>query len=294
MKSCQLFWLLYLSGFTLLLTSCDANQRRDVDLFKPRPAASSSYLALYGPAPVAPSGTYQALVGFLPRVDAPDKVSPFPVFQATSREAVLRLLQRLVSPEIDLLRRYDLLNPFPAGTRVLSIQQQGDVVNIDLSRQVLRQSNPVLRRAMVLSLGHALKQFPGIDKVIVSVEGIPLASQNGHIFSPSDLEVVIPGAPRIVGVAAVGESGSANPRSLAIYFDRPVVVKELLLTDDQGRVLDGEFSLDYFDMVVQLRPHASRRLTPGMRVRVLWHVADTLGVNGTGEHIFHLQRPDQP
>jgi hypothetical protein len=260
----------------------------DGDLFKLRPVASAAYLTHYGPAPVISAGSYQALVGFLPRIDAPAKVSPFPVFQVASQDAILRLLQRLLSADPDLLRRYNLVNPFPVGTRILSLNQQNEVVRIDLSRHVLRQQNISLRRAIVLSLSHSLVQFPGISKVLVTVEGIPLAGADAYHAYLNPIDVVAPSTPRIVGAAAVSTSSGEEPDSISLYFDRPVSIKDLQLIDDHGMVITGNIALENFDMTVLLRPSSPKQIHAGMRVRVTWEVLDALGESGRGEQLFHL------
>lgn len=282
-----IFRLLVLAA-VLHCVACDARRSDDSDLFKPRPVASAAYLTHYGPAPVISSGSYQALVGFLPRIDSPQKVSPFPVFQATSQDAILRLLQRLLTADSELLRRYDLVNPFPLGTRILSLHQQNEIVRIDLSRHVLRQQNVNLRRAIVLSLGHTLVQFPGISKVVVTVEGIPLSGSDVHHSFLNPIDVVAPSAPRIVGAAAISISGNEQPDTISIFFDRPVSIKELLLTNDHGIVIDGNVTMDNFDMTVLLHPSSSKQIRAGMRIRVLWEVFDALGESGRGEQLFHL------
>ena len=279
----------FLLALALLLAGCDI--RKDLDEFgsMSRAHASSAYLVYFGPAPVTPSGSYRAMAGFLPLANDFSKVGPFPLFIASSPEPMLRLVQRLVSIDPGVIEPLGLINPFPHGTVVLSLRQQGDLVMVDLSRQAARQKNFLVRRAMIMSLGHLLEQFPGVKRVMVSAEGVPLTTFGGMTFRPGSLQVVSPGPPRPVGVVGSWSGSGGKVEEIAVWFDRPVTVSDFHLRDDVGHVISGEIKRQPFDLGVRLQPASSPVLREGMRVHVVWKAVDALGDVGQGESTFHLR-----
>lgn len=279
-----------LLAVALLVSGCDMRQGLDELGPMSRAHASSAYLVYFGPAPVTPSGSYRAMAGFLPLANDFSKVGPFPLFIASSPEPMLRLVQRLVSVDSGVIAPLGLVNPFPHGTVVLSLRQQDDLVMVDLSRQAARQENFLVRRAMIMSLGHLLEQFPGVKRVMVSAEGVPLTSFGGLTYRPGPLQVVSPGPPRPVGVVGRWSGNIDKVDELAVWFDRPVSISDFHMSDDTGRVIVGNVNRQPFDMGVLLRPESSSVLREGMRIHVVWEAVDAIGDSSQGESIFHLRR----
>jgi len=271
---------------------CGCDMRRDFDEMgtTSRALASSAYLVYFGPAPVAPSGSYRAMAGFLPLANDFNKVGVFPLFLSSSTDPMLRLAQRLVSLDPGVIEPIGLVNPFPRGTVVLSLRHQDDLVVIDLSRQAARQKDFLHRRAMVMSLGHLMAQFPGVKRVMVSADGIPLTSFGGLTFRPSPLQVVSPGPPRPVGVVGIWDESGKKIEGIGIYFDRPVKVSGFQLNDDAGRNIVGDIASEPFDIGLLLTPRTSPGLREGSRIHVAWKAVDALGDASLGESVFHLRR----
>lgn len=282
----------FFSIVVLLLLACGCELRQGLDEFgaSPRAYASSAYLVYFGPAPVAPSGNYRAMAGFLPLAKDFSKVGPIPLFISSTPDTMLRLVQRLVSLDPGVIEPLGLVNPFPRGTVVLSLRHQGDVVLIDLSRQASRQKDFLYRRAMVMSLGHLMGQFPEVKRVMVSAEGVPLTSFGGMSFRPSPLQVVSPGPPRPVGVIGTWDKSGVKIDEITVIFDRPVTVSGFRLTDDSGRDIVGDLNRQPFNMGLLIRPDANLALREGSRIQVAWKAVDALGDGSHGESVFHLRR----
>lgn len=96
-----------------------------------------------------------------------------------SARAILGLL--LAGPETSGLE-----NPFPEGTRLLSCQEEGGTMKVDLSEKYGGLSGIHLSIAdYCITL--SLCQLKGVDKVSVTVEGDPLPYRERQMFSPGDV-----------------------------------------------------------------------------------------------------------
>lgn len=287
----KMIHLYSLAVAVLLLFGCEMNQQLPEFATTARVSPSSSYLVYFGPAPTVPTGSYLAMVGFLPLANDFSKVGPLPLFLSATPDTMLRLAQRLVSLDPGSIEPLGLINPFPRGTVVMSLRHKDDLVMIDLSRQAARQKDFLYRRAMVMSLGHLMSQFPGVKRVMVSADGVPLTSFGGLTFRPSPLQVVSPGGPpHPVGVLGSWDKNGNQIEEIAVYFDRPVTISNIELIDDAGRGIKGHPARQPFDMGLVMRLQAPPSMREGTRLHVAWKAVDALGDAGHGESVFHLRR----
>lgn len=278
-----LLWLLLLSG-------CEAGWDGGAGPDGTRAMASPGYLIYFGPAPCVKADHYVALVGFLPRVEAPAKVSPFPLFVPAVQYRMEVVAQNVIGFDQHRSRLFGLYNPFPPGTAVRGLIQKKDVVFIDLTRQAGRETDILRRKSMVMVLGNTLMQFPGVKMVVVSSEGFPLLGPKASFYSANALDVSAPGIPRLVAIEAKWDKVEPEDQTITLFFDRPIVPKQIRIADDDGRTIFGESHTGEFDMSIAMHPAAPHVLQEGKRVRVEWKVTDRLNGKGSGEQLFHLHQ----
>jgi hypothetical protein len=97
-------------------------------------------------------------------------------------------------------------------------------------------------------------------------------------------------APRyILSVTAVKDKGAKNVEEVSVYFDRPVDIKELTLSDRTGKPFAGEVFHSVFDMAAVLKPKAPAVFKAGMPVKVRWKVLDKLARAAEGDGEFSLE-----
>ncbi|MDP8969221.1 MAG: GerMN domain-containing protein [Actinomycetota bacterium] len=131
----------------------------------------------------------------------------------------------------------------PAGTAVLGVAIDGDVLVVDLSEAVRSGSGSARERAFAQQLAHTAAQFDGVDAVRLRVEGRPLAELWGHLdwsrpitpdpfaLSPIDIE-----HPRWGQRLPVGE---LTVTGQATTFEATV---DLLLIAPDGAVAEDSFT----------------------------------------------------
>lgn len=294
MCSAGLLCRILVLGFSLVLGACEGSFPALSEPVPVRMPASVSYLLYFGPPPRSVGARVEALVGFLPRIDDPARLSPFPLFLPVSSNQLLHLADQVIKMEDDLAATMGLVNPFPQGTRIQSIRRDGAALHVDLSLQATRQPNPVLRMAMAKALRYALTQFQGINSVYLSVDGIPLTVPGRAASIKDPLDVVGPGPPRVLGVVGIPFDPRQRLESIAVYFDRPVTLQHLSLTDEAGHSISGNISVSRFNMVAQIQTSALASLQEGAGVRVAWQVVDALDTASSGERTFHVVRHLHP
>lgn len=256
--------------------------------------ASEAYTTYFGEPPKVSGGTCYALVGFYPRAENPAKVTPVPHFLLSEKKQRQLLVQQLIKggalPGLEDL----FVNPFPPGTRLLSITMNGVTMNVDLSAEVLEQKDPVLQKGMLAALGHTLIQFDPVENLVITAAGTPLPWMPGSSYSPLQASVIAPQEPRpLQAVAHYGED-SEVPEEILVFFDRPVSVSEFSLAEPGGREVGGNYYTSVFDMAVVLHPENPDRLLAGERIRVAWRVTDRLGRSSAGQETVVLQRQERP
>jgi len=250
----------------------------------PQPArisATAAYEKYFGPAPTTDKGTCFAFVIYFPSAREAGKVVPFPFF--TFDEASIRkvAVERLLSGMDVGSYRGEFLQPFPAGTRIVSMDEAQGTVTVTLSHSMQDKAAEPAARAIALTL----RQFKGVAAVRIKVEGVerPLDVQ-------ADESVVLPpGPPRLLSVTAVKDKGAKAVGEVNAFFDRPVEITSLNIMDNAGKPFEGDVYHSVFDMAAVMKPRQPERFTAGMPVRVRWDVRDKLGRTAQGTDTLPLE-----
>jgi len=131
------------------------------------------------PAPTLPP-TVQI---YVPRVDSkgelryeqqPVKVNSFPdAYRAVFEE---------------LMRRTPV---FPKGTRLLSAERKGDLLQLNFSRELIQnfEGGSDTEAALINALTRSASSFPGVQKVQILIEGKSVESIGGHLDISKPLPV---------------------------------------------------------------------------------------------------------
>jgi predicted DNA-binding antitoxin AbrB/MazE fold protein len=106
---------------------------------------------------------------------------------------------------------------------------------------------------------------------------------------PSPSSVLEPSPPRLLSVTAVKDKGAKDVEEVSAYFDRPVEIRELTLSDRTGKPYAGDVYQSVFDMAGVLKPKYPAVFKAGMPVKVRWKVVDKLGRAAEGEGEFPLE-----
>lgn len=282
----------------LLLAALAGCERREEAKKEPATAAgnveaSQAYRSWFGEPPTVAEGTCFALVGYYPLAAAPGKVTPFPLFMFNREDQLQVVTEQLLRWGEGWDMGGAALNPFPAGTELLSLVRTGDMVRVELSEPALSGGDAAGQRLILAVLGHTLTQFEGVARVQVVAGGALLPQQAERGFYPDPEAVAPPGEPRALTVAGVWEAGAASPEEVSVFFDRPLRVEEVRVSLD-GRRLEGDYFTSVFDMAVVIRPKEPAQLREGLPVTVAWRVVDRLGRKGEGEKVFTLGRVEHP
>lgn len=277
--------LLSLPLLFALTIGCEKKQTPPAASQPAKIVATPAYEKYFGAAPVTDKGSCFAFVIYFPSAKEPSRVVPFPFFSfdegSIRKVAVERLLGGM---EIGSYAG-EFLQPFPKGTRIASIAESQGTVTLTLSKEfgpaVKEKSAEFAARAIVLTL----RQFKGVSGVRIQVEGVE---------KPLDLQadesaVLQPGPPRLLSVTAMRDKGKSEVEEVDAFFDRPVDIKELRMTDKDGQPFAGETYHSVFDMAAVLKPHDAAQFKAGMPVKVRWKVADRLGREAEGENVWLLE-----
>jgi len=285
--------LLFLAGFIGVLAGCSQEEE------KPRSAketaglveANETYRFYFGPPPAVQEGTAFALVGYAPDPDHPGKISPFPLFMYGREGQMEAVAEQVMRLGFDWDPTLSGRGPFPSGTFLVGLHRdQDDLLRVELSSEAWDLSTPHEKELMAAILGHSLVQFPGIRRVIVAAGGHLLPGQTDRGFYPDPEAVVGPGAPRLLAVVGVWERGQENPGEVAVYFDRPLELKNFRLLHDDGKEVAGDYYRSIFDMAVVVHPQRPELFQVGLPIRVAWEGVDLSGRSWGGDKVLNLRR----
>ncbi|BCR04972.1 hypothetical protein DESUT3_20410 [Desulfuromonas versatilis] len=280
-----------LAGAVLAASGCRRGDQQPAR--EGRITATAVYETHFGEAPNPQEGACFALVGFLPAATQEGKVVPLPLFLFKQEEQMRQLVERLITVDEGAAARVGVASPFAENTTLLGLRQQEDTVIVDLTGQGDLAAEPQRARLILAALGHSLVQFPGVAKLIVTASGNPLpGSEAGYVPSPED--VAAPGNPVVLGVLASWEQQRPAPEEVSVYFDRPVTIQQIQLTDQAGNRIEGEYFQSIFNMAVVIHPPATQSVSEGMPVRVAWEVTDFKGRSSKGDQMFQLMRMEHP
>jgi germination protein M len=273
----------------VLLAGCDRPEPKAAPAASAR--ANAAFLQHYGEPPLPEQGTCYARVGYYPLAGEPGKVRPVPFFLFRENDQLARLLERLLENHWEFSPESGLHNPFPGGSRVVISGQAGDSVTLDLLFSGEGIGEEALGQ-MIAPLVETALQFEELERVFITVAGVPLAKMPADGFRRDPARIAPPGPPLPLMVVGSWAEGEENLEELLINFDRPVEVHELRLTDAAGREIKGDYYRAGFDMAVVVHPAEPGALREGTALRVAWRLEDRLGRSGSGEQEFALQRYD--
>jgi hypothetical protein len=254
--------------------------------------ATESYVRHFGEPPTVKQGTCYAQVGYYPLADNPGKLRPFPLFVMNREKRMELVTDHLLHWGEGWDMGGVLLNPFPPGTQLVSLGQEGDLVRVELSPEIAG-GDDVQRQAVINVIGLTLAQFEGVSRVMVIAGGELLPNQAEKAFIPDASVVAGPGEPLVLAVTGTWEEGRGDPEEVSVFFDRPITVEEIDILDN-GNPLQGDYYRSVFDMAVVLHPADPGAVTEGKPFKVVWKVTDRKGRKGKGEKIFSLKRLEHP
>jgi germination protein M len=251
-----------------------------------RVSATKAYEKYFGPAPTTDKGACYAFVIYFPSAKEPGKVAPFPFFTfdegSMKKVAVERLLGGMEVPAY----RDEILQPFAPGARVLELAQADGLWKVDLSKDFLVPGKS--RDGMLNALVMTLTQFKGVRGIRVLSEGKDLDYARGPQL-PAASSVLDPSPPRLLSVTGVKDKGAKDLEVVSAYFDRPVEIREITISDKGGKAFAGEVYHSVFDMAAVLKPKEPTLFKAGMPVKVRWQVVDKVGRSGSGDGEYPLE-----
>ena len=301
-KRYPLFVLLSLILVSLPFVGCKKKEASPPSK-QARVSATNAYEKYFGPAPTTDKGTCYAFVIYFPSAKEPGKVVPFPFFTFDEGSIKKVALERLLTGMEVGSYRGEIAQPFASGTRILGVTEQQGAVAVNFSKEILAsKADDAIERAILNAIVLTLSQFNGVKEVRVQVEGKEggvidgkeIGKFLGHgglekqPLTPTETAVLKPSQPRLLSVTAMKEKGKKDVEEVNAFFDRPVDIKELKMTDKDGRPFEGEVFHSVFDMAAVLKPKEPSIFKGGMPVKVRWKVTDKLGIQAEGESEFSL------
>ena len=251
-----------------------------------RVSATKAYEKYFGPAPTTDKGTCYAFIIYFPSAKEQGKVLPFPFFTFDEGSMKKVAVERLIGGMELSAYKDEILQPFAPGTHLLKLSEQEGVVTVDLSKDFLRTGNG--NEGMLNALVLTLTQFAGVKGAKLLSEGTDLDFAKGTLL-PAASAVLDPSPPRLLSVTAVKDKEAKAVEEVSVYFDRPVEIKELKMTDREGKTFEGEVFHSVFDMAAVLKPKDPSAFKAGMPVKVRWKVIDKLTRTAEGDGEFSLE-----
>ncbi|MSN27393.1 MAG: sporulation protein [Geobacter sp.] len=258
-------------------------QRKTIPVDKPGTvSATKAYEQLFGVAPSVDKGTAYAFVIYFPSAKTSGKVVPFPFFTFDEGSIQKVAVERLLAG-MDTGSYQGEFVPFPSGIRLLNINDQGSVV-VDFNKELGESSD----KSVVYALALTLRQFKGVKDIRIQVDGKD--SPSNALLKELDGNVVLPlSSPRILALTAMRDKGVKDVEEVNLFFDRPVVVKEMKLFSKEGHQFEGEMYHSVFDMAAVFKPKTPGLFKERMPVRAQWKVIDKLGRSAEGDSIMLLE-----
>ena len=256
-------------------------------------SATGDFVKHFGPAPTVEKGTAYAFVIYFPSAKEPGKVMPFPFFSFDEASLKKVALGKLVAGPGEMKSyRGEVAQPFPPGTRLLDVTRANGVVTADFSKELAAAKlDPDAERALVNAVALTLRQFDPAAKVKILVEGAGNALDKKVQKADESAVLRLP-APRLLSITAMREKGESAVEEVDAFFDRPVQIKELVISGADGKPFQGDIYQSVFDMAGVLKPKEPAQFKAGMPVKVRWSVTDKLGRSASGESGMVLEVKD--
>jgi germination protein M len=290
--------MILLSALLLLIlptASCKKKEEHSAGK-QVRVSTTKAYEKYFGPAPTTDKGTCFAFVIYFPSAKSPGKVVPFPFFTFDEGSIEKVAVDRLLGGMDIGSYKGEFLQPFPAGTHLLGISDEKGVVKVNFSGELKNiGADSACDRGSLDALALTLAQFQGVTEVRIQVDGkggVIHFSDGCLIRQPLAIDesvVLEPGPPRVLEVAALKDKGAKFIEDVHVYFDRPVDIKNVDITDKNGSPFAGEIYHSVFDMAAVIKPKDPSAFTAGMPIEVRWKVVDKVGRASEGEKTLPLE-----
>jgi len=284
---------------SLHLISC-RNQDAPQSARTAKVSATQMYQKYFGPSPITDKGTCYAFVIYFPSAKEPGKVVPFPFFTFDEKTIKKVAVERLLGGMDIGSYKGEILQAVNPGTHLLGLTEESGTVTVNFSREIL--NSPVggtAENAFLNALSLTLVQFPGVKEVRVQVEGKDPGMVDGKDVTaflghgglkkqplvPKEGAVAQLSPPRLLSVTAMKDKGASSIEDVSVYFDRPIDIKEIKISDNTGKAFEGDVYHSVFDMAAVLKPKDPSLFKAGMPVNVRWKVIDKLqrGAEGAQE-----------
>jgi len=254
-----------------------------------RVSATRAFESYFGAAPTTDKGTCYAFVIYFPRAKETGKVTPFPFFSFDESSLKQVALERLMGGMDESGYAGQFLQPFPKGSRLLSLSEHDGTVSVDFSKDLGPvAADPGRGSALFNAVTLTLRQFGGVSGVRIQGEGRDLFPAAKGL--PAEAAVVEqPSAPRLLSVIALRQAAGAPIQEVDALFDRPVDIKEFQFLENDGTLLAGDVFNSMFDMAAVLKPGNPGKLARASRIKVRYQVVDKRGRRAGGEGSFALQ-----
>lgn len=275
--------LLFLAILTfVVMTACTKKQESLPT--RPTPvSATEAYIKYFGAAPTVDKGAAYAFVIYFPSKKDPGKVVPFPFFTFDEGSIKKVSVERLLG-SMDTGSYQGEFIPFPAGSRLITINDDNGTVTVNFSKELAASSEAGFIPAIALTL----RQFKGVKNIKLQVEG--KESPLSDVAKNSDESFVLqPAQPRLLNITAMREKGAKDIEDVNAFFDRPVDVKELKLLSNDGQQFAGDIYHSVFDMAAVLKPKDPAQFKERMPIKVRWKVVDKLGRQAEGDSVWLLE-----
>lgn len=288
----------------LAVTMACARKQEPAPSKETRVSATKAYEKYFGPPPTTDKGTCYAFVIYFPSAKEPGKVVPFPFFTFDEGSIKKVAVERLLGGMNVGSYQGEFLQPFSADTHLLGINEASGIATVNFSKEILKgQTDAKGEQACLNALALTLSQFNGVTGVRVQVEGKEqgmvegedvgaFLGQGGLKRQPLAIDesvVLEPGPPRMLSLTAVKEKGAKNVEDVNAYFDRPVDIRELRMTDREGKAYEGDMFHSVFDMAAVLKPKDPSAFKAQMPINVRWKVTDKRGRHGEGDNVWLLE-----
>ena len=250
--------------------------------------ANRAYLENFGAPPQGKAGEAFARVGYLPLQGSPQQVRAFPLFLFSDKDQLQQILNRLISGELHLPEGFGLYNPFPADLQLTATSPENPVLTLSLLSKVSWSDTD--KAAAGRALAESVFQFPKVEKVVIMLNGQPLAQMpaDGYRHEPGALAAIRP--PQLVLMAGMWERGGDSPDELLAEFDRPVKINNFKLFMRSGEAVDGEYFTSIFQMAVVVLPKDPTLYQESTVLRAEWDVVDGLERSNSGTTTLPLLR----
>jgi sporulation and spore germination protein len=261
-------------------------RKKEIPVEKPgKVTATTAYEKHFGPAPSIDKGVAYAFVIYFPSAKEPGKVVPFPFFSFDETSLKKVALQRLLDG-MDVGSYKGGFQTFPAGTRLVSMVETQGTVTLTFSKELLTASDTSGKSGLLHSIVLTTKQFKGVNAVRIQTEGqakiLDVQGADGNAIAALS-------PPRLLSVTAMQDKGAKDVEEVNAFFDRPIDVKELRMSLQNGTPFEGDIYLSVCDMAAVLKPKVPSLFKAGLPVKVRWKVVDKLGRQAEGDTVMPLE-----